>query len=84
MEDNQKKSTGRLEINDLIDDAVSNAMARRSLNRDSDDVMSGLSYEETASIAGGLTTDKVVTLKAVCPPVAIGLIALDPSNQQTL
>ncbi len=83
MEGNQRKSTGWLEINDLIDDAVNNAVARRSLGTDSEDALSALSYEEAARVAGGLTTGTVAGLKSVCPPITIGLVAGDPPNQQT-
>ncbi|MDF5727727.1 MAG: hypothetical protein PUP92_06720 [Rhizonema sp. PD38] len=79
MDENQKKYIGRLEINDLIDDAI----ARRSLDTDSEDALSALSYEEAARIAGGLTTGTVEPTKAVCPPITLGILSQIPPNQQT-
>jgi hypothetical protein len=64
------KYNGSIEINDLFDDAVKNAVARRNQAIDSQDV---LSDEETKSIVGGIVGGS----KAV-NPVAIGLIALPP------
>ncbi|MFB2974922.1 hypothetical protein [Microseira sp. BLCC-F43] len=46
MNPNQRKPSTQLEINDLIDDAVTNAIARRGFSED-------LSDEEAASVAGG-------------------------------
>ncbi|GET44233.1 hypothetical protein [Microseira wollei] len=46
MNPNQRKPSSQFEINDLIDDAVTNAMARRGFSED-------LSDEEAASVAGG-------------------------------
>ncbi len=83
MDGNQKKYIGRLEINDLIDDAVDNAVARRSLGINSEDALSALSYDEAARIAGGLTTGKAEPIKAVCPPITLGLLSPIPPNQQT-
>ncbi|MDF5725091.1 MAG: hypothetical protein PUP91_32500 [Rhizonema sp. PD37] len=83
MDGNQKKYIGRLEINDLIDDAVNNAVARRSLSTNSDDALSALSYDEAARIAGGLTTSTVEPIKAVCPSITLGLLSPIPPNQQT-
>lgn len=48
-----KKHKGQLEINDLIGDAVNNAVARRS-QIDSESALSALSDEQVRSIAGGL------------------------------
>ena len=46
MNPNQRKLSTQLEINDLIDDAVTNAIARRGFSQD-------LSDDEAASVAGG-------------------------------
>lgn len=55
MERSQSKYNGQLEINDLIGDAVKNAVFRRHQVVDSEDVFSALSDEEAGSIAGGMT-----------------------------
>ncbi len=46
MNPNQRKLSTQLEINDLIDDAVTNAIARRGFSQD-------LSDDEAARIGGG-------------------------------
>lgn len=53
MEETQRKYRSQVEINDLIDDAVKNAVARRNQAMDSEDALSALSGEEAKSIAGG-------------------------------
>lgn len=52
MDANQRNYKGQVEINDLIGDAVNNAMARRHQAIDSQDALSALSDEETRSIVG--------------------------------
>ncbi len=69
MDVSQKKYKSQVEINDLIDDAVKNAVSRRSEVMDSEDVLSALSDEEAGSIAGGITIEQ---------PTQIGIIAYDP------
>ncbi len=71
----------KIEIDDLIGDAVANAIARRN------DIQP-LSGEEASSISGGLTaSDKGTTpgknpkpkfeeIK-FCPPIVVGLVAVD-------
>jgi hypothetical protein len=46
MNPNKRKHSGKLEINDLLDDAVANAIARRGFSQD-------LSDEEAAMVGGG-------------------------------
>lgn len=50
MDANQRNYKGQVEINDLIGDAVNNAVARRHQVIDSQDA---LSDEEAANVAGG-------------------------------
>jgi hypothetical protein len=61
---NCKKYNHQIEINDLIDGAITNAMTRRDLL--------ALSEDEAASIAGGLTKGIAVEesklIKPICPP----------------
>jgi hypothetical protein len=45
---------GQMEINDLIDNAISNAVARRELAKQ--DALLALSDDETAAVMGGFTT----------------------------
>ncbi len=52
MDANQKNYKDQVKINDLIDDAVNNAMARRHQAIDSQDALSALSDEETRNIVG--------------------------------
>ena len=67
----------RLEINDLIDSAVNNAVARRN------EALSSVSNEEAKNVSGGiaLTTSGVRPIrpiwwgKIIRPPIRIGLIA---------
>ncbi|MEC4813250.1 MAG: hypothetical protein SAK29_08280 [Scytonema sp. PMC 1069.18] len=78
----------QMEINDLIDNAIINAVARREL--------SSLSEQEATKIFGGLTSEIAVagfkevepicpptkpTVKPICPPIVVGLIALPDSEK---
>jgi hypothetical protein len=87
-----KKSNHQMEINDLIDDAITNAVTRREL-------VETLSDEESAGVAGGLTaeTTKVARIikpdiiiagfkpiqpiEPICPPFIVGLIALPDESK---
>ncbi|KYC37671.1 hypothetical protein WA1_40125 [Scytonema hofmannii PCC 7110] len=87
MESN-KKSDHQMEINDLIDLAITNAMIRRGL---SDEGCLVLSDDEAGKIVGGLKVSRdtealdrknpeviVAGFKPICPPViVVGLIAQD-------
>ncbi|MBW4611024.1 MAG: hypothetical protein KME22_28405 [Hassallia sp. WJT32-NPBG1] len=53
MDGNQRKYKGQVEINDLIGDAVKNAVFRRNEVIGSEDALSALSHEEAGNIAGG-------------------------------
>ncbi|MBG1263355.1 hypothetical protein [Nostoc commune] len=84
MESKKKNSNIQFEINNLIDNAVNNAVARRNPNQDSEDALLTLSDEEMANIAGGLATFamKVPTIAGamiVREPITCGLIAQDPN-----
>ncbi|AVZ29579.1 hypothetical protein [Nodularia spumigena] len=66
-----------LEINDLIDNAVNNALERRNEALAS---LSDLSDEEMINISGGKTLQVVTlggprTLGMWCPPTTTGMIA---------
>ncbi|MFB2974921.1 hypothetical protein [Microseira sp. BLCC-F43] len=81
MNPNQRKPSSQFEINDLIDDAVTNAMARRGFSED-------LSDEEAASVAGGvraITNNctsvelKPIDLVTTKPSLPIDLVTTKPS-----
>ncbi|MEH2319608.1 hypothetical protein [Nostoc sp.] len=55
----ERKYNGQLEINDLIDDAVKNAVERRNQGLDSEDA---LSDEEMKSVAGGIIISNIFKL----------------------
>ncbi|MDZ8133741.1 MAG: hypothetical protein RM049_00240 [Nostoc sp. DedQUE04] len=74
MERNKKNSDFQLDISNLIDNAVSNALVRRNPNQDSEDALLTLSDEEMANVAGGFTT--VTTLN----PTIAGGISVKPTN----
>jgi hypothetical protein len=52
MDGHIRKYNGQIEINDLIGDAVKNAVARRSQAMDSEGALSTLSNEEARGIVG--------------------------------
>jgi hypothetical protein len=79
-----KKYNHQMEINDLIDNAIVNAVTRR-------ESVETLSDDEAAKVAGGLTAEatkiapsikpEVIIagfkpIKPICPPLIVGLIAL--------
>jgi len=77
MEINKKN---QFEINDLIDESVSNAVARRNEALDS---VENLSDEEAKNVTGGASI-KLRRIKPIIagfiglPPITMGLIAVDP------
>ncbi|MDZ8227289.1 MULTISPECIES: hypothetical protein [unclassified Nostoc] len=50
----EKKSNSKLEINDLIDNAVEKAVERRNQSLDSEDALLALSDTEATNVAGGI------------------------------
>ncbi|WP_414512425.1 hypothetical protein [Nostoc sp. PCC 9305] len=89
MEGKNKNSNIQFEINNLIDNAVNNAVARRNLNQDSEDALLTLPDEEMANVTGGFaivaSTSLVKTLPTIAggiilrEPITCGLIAQDPN-----
>ncbi|MEH2178227.1 hypothetical protein [Nostoc sp.] len=87
MEGKRKNSNIQLEINNLIDDAVNNALARRNPVENSEDGLLTLSDEEMANVAGGLATNAISIVKEpiiaggipVRVPITCGIIAQDPN-----
>jgi hypothetical protein len=93
MNENKINYNGRFEINELIDHAVNNAVARRSQVIDSEDALLVLTETEAQGIVGGaaaavsktplITTGKIAaepTPKPICQPIVLGLIAVDSSK----
>lgn len=83
MEVNKKNVNNQLEINNLIDNAVNNAVARRNSVEDSEDALQSLSNEEMANVAGGfasiassLVLKKPIILDPKNPTIAGGLVPL--------
>ncbi|MDJ0737393.1 MAG: hypothetical protein QNJ47_25565 [Nostocaceae cyanobacterium] len=67
----------KLEINDLLDDAINNALARRQGGIDSEDGLLGLSEEEASGIGGGLS--KQLEVKQLeFQPIDIDPCVIDP------
>jgi hypothetical protein len=77
MEAKERKYNSQIEINDLIDDAVKNAVTRRNEALDSEEALLSMSDEEAKSVAGGLSKINPITLGRIyIPPTTIGLIAV--------
>jgi hypothetical protein len=57
----ERKYNGKLEINDLIDDAVKNAVERRNQSLDSEDALLALSDTEATNVAGGIALPIITT-----------------------
>ena len=70
MDVNKRKCNDPIELNDLIGDAVKNAVFRRNEVIDSEDALSALSNHEAGSIAGGITKAN--------EPISLGIIVCDP------
>ncbi|WP_375511291.1 hypothetical protein [uncultured Nostoc sp.] len=65
----ERKYNSKLEINNLIDNAVKNAIERRKQGLDSEDVLLALSDTEATNVAGGI----------VFAPITItGIISKEP------
>lgn len=76
MEAKERKYNSQIEINDLIDDAVKNAVTRRNEVLDSEEALLSMSDEEAKSVAGG--ESKLVPIILGKFPITIGLVANDP------
>ncbi|RCJ20368.1 hypothetical protein A6770_31640 [Nostoc minutum NIES-26] len=85
MERDNRKHNNQIEIHDLIDEAVNNALARRNQAQDASEGLTNLSDEEVANIVGGKTQPAIAGFKPVCPPkpvyppIIVGLVATDPN-----
>ncbi|MHC5860619.1 hypothetical protein [Nostoc sp.] len=72
MEGKERKYNSQIEINDLIDDAVKNAMTRRN------EVLLSMSDEEAKSVAGGASKLVPIIVGKIFIPVTVGLVATEP------
>ncbi|MFK0732897.1 MAG: hypothetical protein ACFKPT_22935 [Gloeotrichia echinulata GP01] len=72
MAEHQRMYNSPIEINDLIDDAVKNAVARRHEALDSEEALLSMSDEEAKSVAGGGLNF------LINPPYIINGIIIDP------
>lgn len=77
MEAKERKYNNQIEINDLIDDAVKNAVTRRNEVLDSEEALLAMSDEESKSVAGGVSKLVPTILGKIFIPVTIGLVATD-------
>ncbi|MEA5565617.1 MULTISPECIES: hypothetical protein [unclassified Anabaena] len=86
MEINHRNFKNQIEINDLIDGAISDALARRSETINTDENLSDLSDAVAENVTGGLIQPITIAgykpiviagYKPICPPITIGLIAID-------
>jgi hypothetical protein len=87
MEAKERKYNSQIEINDLIDDAVKNAVTRRNEALDSEEALLSMSDEEAKSVAGGASALLPVRSCPIilgkflkCPIITIGLIAYPPNE----
>lgn len=101
MEETNKHNY-QMQINDLIDDAINNAIARRSLAQED---LTTLPDAEITKVMGGQLLAKDITIlgykpiqpiclptkppiiikppiKPICPPIIMGLIALEPDSDK--
>ena len=79
MEGKERKYNSQIEINDLIDGAVKNAMTRRNEVLDSEETLLSMSDEEAKGVTGG-ESKLVPTIvgKIFIPVVTVGLLAPEP------
>ena len=78
MEINKKNSNTPLGINNLIDEAVNNAVARRNPVENSEDGLLSLSDEEMTNVAGGFAIASSLVVKV---PIICGGFPIPPLEQ---
>ncbi|HLO88696.1 MAG TPA: hypothetical protein VK203_27315 [Nostocaceae cyanobacterium] len=84
METNRKFNN--LEISDLIDAAVNNAVSRRNQAVESEEALLDVSDEEANNVSGGALAKPIIAGfvsptvlgKIAYPPTTIGIIATEP------
>ncbi len=73
MEAKERKYNSQIEIDDLIDDAVKNAVTRRNKVLDSEEALLSMSEEEAKTVAGGVLSVDIISYKL--PHIIIGIVA---------
>jgi hypothetical protein len=77
MESKERKYNSQIEISDLIDGAVKNAMTRRNEVLDSEETLLSMSDEEAKSVTGGVSNlNTAIVWKPFPPVVTVGIIAM--------
>jgi len=69
MDENKRKHHGKIEIADLISEAVSNAAARRNQVLDSEEPLSSLSDAQAEGVVGGYADNAI-------PPIEIDIVTV--------
>jgi hypothetical protein len=77
METNRRFNN--LEIGDLIDAAVNDAVARRNQAIESEEALLDVSNEEAHNVAGGALAQPVIA-GMICKPIIFGRIAYPPTT----
>ncbi|HLP91813.1 MAG TPA: hypothetical protein VK184_24900 [Nostocaceae cyanobacterium] len=81
MESNNRKFNNQLDISELIDTAVNNAVVRRNQAIESEDAMLDVSAEEANNITGGALSKPIIAgMIYPYPPTTIGIIATEPTQ----
>jgi hypothetical protein len=78
MEAKERNYNSQIEISDLIDDAVKNAVTRRNEVLNSEEALLSMSDEEAKSVSGGESKLVPIILGKIFIPITIGLVATDP------
>lgn len=65
MDTTQRNYRSQVEINDLVDEAVKNSVARRNQAMDSADALSNLSDEQAGTVTGGGKAQDLIALGGV-------------------
>ncbi|MDM9585299.1 MULTISPECIES: hypothetical protein [unclassified Nostoc] len=76
MKAKERKYNSQIEISDLIDDAVKNAVTRRNEVLNSEEAFLSMSDEEAKNVAGGVLAPFILT--------TIGIIAPNPTDTNSV
>ncbi|MEJ1933596.1 hypothetical protein WDZ92_25630, partial [Nostoc sp. NIES-2111] len=67
----------QIEINDLIDNAVNNALVRRNPDLDTDSNLLDVSNEDAEKVLGGQIRPIISGFISPIPPITVGLIVIN-------
>jgi hypothetical protein len=70
-------NSDQIEINDLIDNAVNNALVRRNHALDADGNLLDVSHEEAGKVLGGKISPIISGFISPIPPITVGLIIIN-------